>query len=162
VNVAGWANSPRGRTELTVVGFFCLTFAVVPLLTTELYPFSRAPMFADAPRFYCDYAVYGPDDRQITDETALTRLGVQRNYWGNPLGVGVGFEPAPSVDDFGMIAARDAVVETVARRLEWFPDLKYVEVEQRIVAPTDADHVGVKQTERWRVDNPFFKAGGGS
>lgn len=159
---SGWVNSPRGRKELLVVGLFCLTFAVVPLVTTELYPFSRAPMFADAPRLYCDYAVYTPDGRQITDSATLTKLGVQRNYWGNPLGVGVGFEPAPSADDFGKVAPKDAVVGMVARRLEGFPDLQYVEVEQRVVGPIDADHVGVQRAERWRVDNPFFKPGGGS
>ena len=62
MSAAGWACTPRGRRELLAVGLFCLTFAVTPLLTTELYPFSRAPMFADAPRLYCDYTIYAPGE----------------------------------------------------------------------------------------------------
>ena len=119
MNELGWASTPRGRKELLAVGLFCLTFAVVPLLTTELYPFSRAPMFGDAPRLYCDYVVRLPDGRQLTDETdkpTLTKLGVQRNYWGNPLGVGVGYEPPPTVDDFGKVADKELVVGMVAKR----------------------------------------------
>ena len=78
---AGWSATPRGRRELAAVGLFCLAFAVTPLVTTELYPFSRAPMFADAPRQYCDYAVITPDGRRLTDPRRLALLGLQRNYW---------------------------------------------------------------------------------
>ena len=119
-------------------------------------------MFADAPEVYADYTVVTPDGRRFTEPKDLIPFGVQRNYWGNPLGVGVGFEPANSVDDFGKIAPKEAVVQAVARRLSHFPDLKYVDVEQRIVGPIDADHVGEQRTERWRVDNPDFKPGEGS
>lgn len=161
MNDPGWASTPRGRKELLAVGLFCLAFAVVPLVTTELYPFSRAPMFADAPMEYCDYAVFTPDGRRLTDVKDLLPFGVQRNYWGNPLGVGVGFAPPASVDEFGKIAAKKTVVAEVARRLQRFPALKYVEVEQTVVGPTDADHVGVKRTERWPVDNPYYRPGAG-
>jgi hypothetical protein len=162
VSGPGWASTPRGRKELAVVGLFCLIFALVPLVTTELYPFSRAPMFADAPALYCDYTIITPDGRRLTEAKDLIPFGVQRNYWGNPLGVGVGFEPAASVDDFGKIAGKDAVVHQVAAHLVHFPDLQYVEVEQSIVGPIDADHVGVQRTERWRVDNPNLDSAGGS
>jgi hypothetical protein len=131
---------------------------VVPLVTTELYPFSRAPMFADAPRQYCDYAVYKPDGEKVSDEATLTQLGLQRNYWGNPLGVGVGFEPAQSVDVFGTTATEQQVRDMVGRRLRRFPQWDYVDVEQRVIGPTDADHVGVTHTERWRI----FKTDQGS
>ena len=115
----------------------------MPLLTTELYPFSRAPMFADAPQQYCDYTVVTPDGRRLTEAKDLLPFGLQRNYWGNPLGVGVGFKPAPTVDDFGMIATRQQVIDEVAPRLKPFPEWEYVEVEQRIVGTTDDNHVGV-------------------
>src|SRR5580704_16284260 len=85
-----------GRRELTVAGLFVFVFATVPLIRTELYPFSRAPMFEDAPLLYCDYAVTDPDGRPLE----LLDFGLHRNYWGNPLGVGVGFEPPPSLDIF--------------------------------------------------------------
>jgi hypothetical protein len=133
---------------------------VVPLATTELYPFSRAPMFADAPQLYCDYAVYSPDGRQITDAAVLTKLGVQRNYWGNPLGVGVGYAPPPSVDEFGAIAGKDKVVEMAAARLERFPDWEYVTIVQTVFRPTDDGRVAGMPGEAWRVDNPYYKVRG--
>jgi len=162
VNDCGWASTPRGRKELAAVGLFCLAFALVPLVTTELYPFSRAPMFADAPRLYCDYAVYTPDGERITDLPTLTKLGVQRNYWGNPLGVGVGYEPPPTVDEFGAVAAKDSVVAMVACGLGQFPQWKYVEVVQVVVRPTDDGRLASEPGEPWRVDNPLFKRAGGS
>jgi hypothetical protein len=164
VNEPEWASTPRGRKELLAVGLFCLAFTVVPLVTTELYPFSRAPMFADAPREYCDYAIVTPDGRRLTEDNDakdLISFGVQRNYWGNPLGVGVGFAPPASVDDFGTVAAKETVVAEVAQRLQRFPELKYVDVEQSVWGPTDAQHVGVTRTERWRVDNPYYQPGAG-
>jgi hypothetical protein len=147
---------------LAAVGLFCLAFAVIPLVTTELYPFTRAPMFADAPRRYCDYAVITPDGRRLTEARDLLPFGLQRNYWGNPLGIGVGFQPAPSVDVFGTVATRQQVVGMVAPRLRRFPQWEYVEVEQNVIGPTDGDHVGVVRSERWRVDNPYFQPAGGS
>ncbi len=165
MNEPGWASTPRGRKELLVVGLFCVTFAVVPLLTTELYPFSRAPMFADAPRLYCDYVVRLPDGRQLTDETdkpTLTKLGVQRNYWGNPLGVGVGYEPPLTVDDFGKVADKEVVVEMVTKRLEQFPDWRYVEVVQTVVRPAADGRIVREAGGTWRVNNPYYKRAGGS
>lgn len=158
----GWASTPRGRKEMAAVGLFCLTFAVMPLLTTELYPFSRAPMFADAPRQYCEYTVITPDGRRLSETDELLPFGLQRDYWGNPLGVGVGFKPAPTVDDFGQIATKQVVVDMVAPRLKQFPQWQFIEVEQDVVGPTDADHVGVVDKHTWRVDNPFYQSGGGS
>jgi hypothetical protein len=115
-------------------------------------------MFADAPGQYCDYAVYAPDGSQVTDAAALAKLGVQRNYWGNPLGVGVGFRPAESVDVFGATATEQQVRDMVGQRLRQFPQWEYVDVEQKIIGPTDADHIGVRRHERWRV----YRTGGGS
>jgi hypothetical protein len=162
VTGAGWTATPRGRRELAAVGLVCLAFAVIPLVTTELYPFSRAPMFADAPQQYCDYAVVTPDGRRLIEPQDLLPLGLQRNYWGNPLGVGVGFQPAESVDVFGAVATPGQVADMVTARLRRFPQWEYVEVEQSVIGKTDADHVGVVRSERWRVDNPFYKPGGGS
>ena len=158
--MTGWASTPRGRKELTAAGLFCLAFAAVPLLTTELYPFSRAPMFADAPRQYCEYALVTPDGRRLTDAADLRPFGLQRNYWGNPLGVGVGFRPAPAVDDFGRVASRVEVFAIVAPRLKLHPDWPWVEVEQTVIGPTDADHVGVVERRTLHVDNPSYRPGG--
>ena len=97
-----------------------------------------------------------------TDKASLTKLGVQRNYWGNPLGVGVGYEPPPTVDDFGRVAAKKRVMEMVARRLEQFPDRKYVEVEQTVVRPTADGRIVREPGETWRVNNPYYKRAEGS
>src|SRR5579884_3415666 len=111
--VPGWSRTPRGRRELLAVGLFVGLSVAVPIFTCELFPFSRAPMFADRPGLYCDYAVFAPDGRALD----VLDFGLQRNYWGNPLGAGVGFHPPPSVDTFGRVASREEVVETVAARL---------------------------------------------
>jgi hypothetical protein len=132
----------------------------MPFVTTELYPFSRAPMFADAPQQYCEYAVVTPDGRRLTETKDLLPLGLQRNYWGNPLGVGVGFKPAPTVDDFGKIATQQQVIDAVAPRLRQFPEWSYIEVEQSVIGATDGDHVGVVDRHIWRIHNPYYQSSG--
>jgi hypothetical protein len=146
----GWSGSARGRGELAGIALFCLASVLVPLLRTELYPFSRAPMFADAPQRYCNYRVSGPDGRELP----LADFGLQRNYWGNPPGVGVGFHPPDSVDHFGEVADREAVTAHVAARLQDFPALEAVEVVQEVIGPVDGGRVGLVSSSRWRVANP--------
>ncbi len=157
--MSGWSATPRGRRELAAVGLFCLAFAVVPLLTTELYPFSRAPMFADAPRRYCDYAVVTPDGRRLTEPQDLARFGLQRNYWGNPLGVGVGFEPAESVDVFGKVAdERQRVRRLVSGAFEAVPGLGIRRCGAERRRPDRRRPHGRRASgERWRVDNPNYR-----
>ncbi len=116
-------------------------------------------MFADAPRQYCEYAVVTPDGRRLTEAKDLASFGLQRNYWGNPLGVGVGFKPAPTVDDFGKVAARQEVIDAVTPRLKQFPDWESIEVEQSVIGATDGDHVGVLERHVWHVNNPFYQSG---
>src|SRR5262245_45102522 len=110
-----WMHTPRGRQDLLLISGFLLVNLLVPLLIVDLYPFSRAPMFADAPRLYCDYHVYdpegselhlaGPDGkaRVLVDGKPVPALGLHRNYWGNPIGAGVGFIPPQTVDQFGKV-----------------------------------------------------------
>jgi hypothetical protein len=117
-------------------------------------------MFADAPQLYCEYAAYAPDGRQITDPATLMKLGLQRNYWGNPLGVGVGFMPAPTVDDFGKVATQQEVIDMASPRLRQFPEWESIEVVQSVIGPTDANHVGVVRKERWRVTKEAVWDGG--
>lgn len=149
----GWAIARRGRLELTAAGLFLLVFAVVPLCTTEFFPFSQAPMFADAPWMYCDYAVTGP----IGEPLALHVFALQRNYWGNPLGVGVGFEPPASLDEFGEVPPKLAVTEWLQNRLAGFPHLEFVDVTRTVIGAVDDRQVGPIHTERWRVDNLHYQ-----
>jgi hypothetical protein len=117
-----------------------------------MFPFSRAPMFADAPQLYCEYAVETPDGKRLTTFEELKPFGLERTYWGNPLGVGVGFEPAKTVDRFGEIAPKEDVDESVRRGLALHPEWDYVFVEQAVIRPTDDGRVGPKGTKPWRVD----------
>lgn len=153
-----WSSTPRGRLELLAVGTFVFLNVALPLLIMDLYPFSRAPMFADAPLRCCDYHVYDPRGQELT----LVDFGLQRNYWGNPIGVGVGFLPPETVDQFGTIASQQEVTEMVRRRLAAFPYLTFVDVQQDEIADQDGQRVGVVSSKRWRIPNPAFKGPHGS
>jgi hypothetical protein len=149
----GWARSPRGRRELLVAGLFVAFSIAIPLVCTEWYPFSRAPMFSDAPRLYCDYSVQDDAGRSLP----LVDFGLQRNYWGNPLGVGVGFEPPPSVDSFGAIAPAEEVAAHVTNGLKRYPDLPAVVVTQTVVGARADGTVGSTATTTWRIENPVTR-----
>jgi hypothetical protein len=153
-----WLQTRRGRREFLAVAVFVLLFVAVPLWRTELYPFSRAPMFADAPQRYCNYTVLGPDGQPLD----LRDFGLQRNYWGNPLGVGVGFRPAETIDHFGEVPEKQAVIAHVADRLARHPGLKYVEVVREVIGPLESGRIGLVQTDRWRIDNPHHGRASGS
>jgi hypothetical protein len=150
----GWAASRRGRRELLAVALFGLVSVAVPLFCTELYPFSRAPMFADAPECYCNYAVYDQEGRPLP---ALD-FGLHRNYWGNPPGAGVGFEPPPSADRFGEVPPRAEVTALVQKHLARTA-LAHVDVTREVVGPRGDGVVGTVRAECWRVPNPRFASG---
>jgi hypothetical protein len=143
----GWGRTPRGRRELAAVGLFMAVTLIVPLVTTEMCPFSRAPMFADTPRVYQTFDVFDP----AGNELPALEFGLQRNYWGNPLGVGVGYRPPVSADTFGEIASRSQVEKMVVTRLRQRPDLPWVEVVQKVIGAVDERRVGVIQEWRWRI-----------
>jgi hypothetical protein len=130
-----------------LVAVFVAANVCIPLSVGELFPFSYAPMFADAPQCFCAYTIYAPDGARLPEE----QFGVHRVYWGNPIGVGVGFRQPPTIDQFGEVAAEATVTAQVAARLGAWP---YVDVEQQVIGPVDAQRVGVVQTRRWRVQQP--------
>jgi hypothetical protein len=152
-----WPKTGRGRKEIAAVSVFVLLVTVVPLWRTELYPFSRSPMFADAPRRYCNYRVLTADGRPLDPR----EFGVQRNYWGNPLGVGAGFLPAESADRFGEVPDREAVTALVAARLASHPELESIELLREVIGPLESGGVGVVRTESWRIDNPLHRKDSG-
>jgi hypothetical protein len=153
-----WIHSSRGRKELLLIGTFVLLNLLIPLLIVDLYPFSRAPMFEDAPQCYCDYHLYGPEGRDLGEE-GLLAFGLHRNYWGNPIGAGVGFIPPPTVDTFGTVASQDKVTAHLEQKLRTRPELAYVEVVQEIIGDVDGHQVGTieARTQRWRVANPVYQ-----
>lgn len=144
---------PSGRPspmEWLAIAAFLAPNLLFPLLYTDLYPFSRAPMFEDAPTRYCEYQVKNPQGQALD----LREIGLQRNYWGNPIGIGVGFHPRPTLDRVGQIASKEEVTAQVQRFLGQHPDIPYVLVTQDILGPIDDWHVGSIQQHIWRVDNP--------
>jgi hypothetical protein len=149
-----WLNTPRGRRDLIFIAVFVLLNVVIPLLIVDLYPFSRAPMFADAPQVYCNYQLYDPSGQALD----VLDFGLHRNYWGNPVGEGVGFRPPRSIDEFGAVPDASVVTDHLLIRLRQRPDLRYVEVVQEVIGAVDDQKVGElpKQRLSWCVENPAY------
>jgi hypothetical protein len=150
---ASWESPARKRVELTAVIVFVVVCLVMPLIVSDLCPFTRAPMFADAPTQYCDYTICDPEGHALKP----LNFGLQRNYWGNPPGEGVGHRPPEGVDVFGQVADRATVEAMVQRRLARSTDLSYVEVTQQVIGAIDDRQVGVVRETKWRIDNPAFR-----
>lgn len=148
-----WTGSPKGRRDLFFIALFLGLNLLIPFFIVDLYPFSRAPMFADAPLVYCDYHVFGPDGNELRP----LDFGLQRNYWGNPVGQGVGFMPPASVDQFGTIAEPEAITVELQKRLAQQAELAYVDVVQDVIGDLDGQRVGITRTTRWRVENTAFQ-----
>lgn len=143
------------RKELLAAAAFVLANLLVPLFYVELYPFSRAPMFEDAPRCYCNYTVYAPDGTRLP----AADFGVQRNYQAIPADKGFGFLPRPTIDRVDEVPDTARVADWVRERLTAFPDLEFVDLVQEVVGAVDDDHVGVVATRRARVVNPAYRGG---
>jgi hypothetical protein len=143
----------RSRLAMAAAALLLLANVLVPLTFGDVYPFTSAPMFRDAPRQCGNYRVFGPDGRELSPSHWL----LQRVYDGNPVGYGVGVRP-PSVleQHFGVVhdeaAVRRHVEERLAERSDQAPE--YVEVVQEVIGPIDAQHVGVMRRERWRIARP--------
>ncbi len=123
---------------------------VVPLIWGDVYPFTSAPMFRDAPREYCNYRVYSMKGKLLDPADWL----VQRVYDGNPVGYGVGVKPPPVLEqEFGVIADEAKVREHFQRQLAEPRHAReaFVDVVQEIVGSVDSQHVGVVRTNRWRI-----------
>ena len=138
------------RWPLVAAAAVLVANVVVPLLWGDVYPFTSAPMFRDAPRACCNYRVFGPDGQELPAEDWL----VQRVYDGNPVGYGVGVRPPAVIEqEFGVVHDEAAVRQHIAAQLRAEPhrELSYVEVEQQVIGPLGS-RVGVTSTRRWRVE----------
>jgi hypothetical protein len=144
----------------------CLLFAaanvLVPITLGDVYPFTIAPMFRDAPQAYANYRVFAPDGSKLADNSRrdLDPAGtpdpflLRRYYDGNPVGCGVGICPPQTLGDFGVVHTESYVRKHIAQHWPRDLALPYVEVEQEIIGPLDAQRVGVQKTTRWRVERP--------
>src|SRR5947199_9372326 len=85
----------------------CVAFVaanlIIPLTLGDVYPFTVAPMFSDAPRSYCNYRVYDPSGKLLADNStrrvdppdAADPFCLRGYYDGNPAGYAVGVRPPP-------------------------------------------------------------------
>jgi hypothetical protein len=123
---------------------------IVPLIWGDVYPFTSAPMFRDAPRQFCNYRVFSMKGKLLDPADWL----VQRVYDGNPVGYGVGVEPPAVLEqEFGAIADEATVREHIQRQLAEPRHGReaFVDVVQEVIGPVDGQHVGIVQTNRWRI-----------
>lgn len=144
-------NSHRGELYWPVsLALACL---MIPPLFGELFPFTVSPMFRDAPSVYCVYEVSSPDGQKLDNQD----FGLQRNYDGNPVGLGAGRRPPTSVDRFGEVATVDEIREQVGLSLRARKDgWDFVDVTQTVIARVGST-VGPSTTTKVRVhkSEPF-------
>jgi hypothetical protein len=136
------------RLALASAVTFAAWTLVLPGVVGDLYPFTITPMFRDSPRLYCRYEVLDPQGVPLP----LRDFELQRNYDGNPVGLGAGIKPSPSLDEFGTAPDETALKAHVARILgDRFSGIPYVDVVQTVIGPVDAQHVGTIRESRLRV-----------
>ena len=130
-----------------VIGF-CLVLVLAPLVFGELFPFTSAPMFRDAPKVYCVYGVTGPDGQPLS----LKTFRLHQNYDGNPVGMGGGRTPEPTLNIFGQVQDMEQVRKHVQRYLnDRHPSLAFVDVQQRVFGALSENRVGLLSAETIRV-----------
>jgi hypothetical protein len=143
----------RSRLAIFSTALVLLANVIVPLVWGDVYPFTSAPMFRDAPTQCCNYRVLAADGRPLP----LADLLVERVYDGNPVGYGVGVRPPPVIEQqFGVVHDEAAVCKHVQERLAASNDRSFdgVEVIQEILGPVDPQHVGIVRIEKWRISRP--------
>lgn len=139
---------------------FVLANVVVPLTLGDVYPFTVAPMFCEAPQVYCNYRIYDPAGKLLADNSTRRidppgqpdPFCLRRYYDGNPTGLGVGICPPATIDGgmFGSLHDEQHVRQHIAECLKGRSE-PYVDVEQEIVGPLDDYRVGIQRTHRWRI-----------
>jgi hypothetical protein len=136
-----------------VVGFVVLN-TLLPLLFTDLFPFSTMPMFSDAPHELWQLRVFDPGGRLLPEST----FSVAGLYVANPrprIGVRLPF----TVNRPDGSASQAEITEAVQRGLAQHPELPYVEVVQlRIGAVLKGSREAVEASEvrRWRIANEGY------
>lgn len=124
--------------KLLVFGFVAVNL-VSPWLIGELYPFTISPMFCDEPTQCCDFEAFAADGTPIP----LESIGLQRNYDGNPVGLGVGLVPPYTLDQFGELPTDEEVRDHVEKQLLAHPEWESIRVVIKTIGEIDSQHVGV-------------------
>lgn len=139
---------PAGAGRLLVIFAWAFAQIIAPIIYLELYPFSRSPMFRDAPLVYCEYEVIYEQGRSLP----LADFQLSRVYFGNPPGLGVGYQPPATVDRFGEVTPEQDILASVAAGLARRGGPEVVIVTRRVVGAIDDMTVGVLSTHSWRVE----------
>src|SRR5262245_10452842 len=106
--------SARSRIGIGAAVALLAANVVVPLIWGDVYPFTSAPMFRDAPREFCNYRIYSAQGQELEAADWL----VQRVYDGNPVGYGVGMRPPAVLEqEFGIVPDEAAAREHIQRQL---------------------------------------------
>lgn len=160
-NVVTPAMRQQTMLAMLLVGPYLAAHAIVPLVWGDVYPFTSAPMFRDAPKHYCDYRVLGPDGLELSAKDWLTF----RTYDGNPVGYGVGIVPPPVIEKFGTILSEEEITEHIQKQFAQPQNagLASVTVEQIVIGPIqneqgNSNTVGVLTTQRYTIQNPSKSA----
>ena len=142
--------SRRGLICMLAAAALLAANVVVPIAMGDVYPFTSAPMFRDAPRLYCNYRIHGPDGQPLPSERFLC----QRIYDGNPVGYGVGVKPPRVLEEFGVAHDEATVRRHIGEQLASAENrgYAYVEVEQEVIGPVDERRIGVVRVDRWRIE----------
>lgn len=145
-------SAPRPRlrpSEACAIGVFLAANILVPLILGDVFPFTTAPMFRDAPQTYSVYRVFDPAGRELPAKD----LKLQRIYDGNPPGYGVGIQPPHTLCVFGANATDEEIRLHVAAN---YPSdgPEYLDIEHDIIGAVDANRCGVVRTDKQRVFRP--------
>jgi hypothetical protein len=143
----------RSQFALAATALLLAANVVVPLVWGDVYPFTSSPMFREAPACCCNYRVLAPDGRELPAADWL----VQRIYDGNPVGYGVGICPPPVLEQNFCRPCKEAEIrEHIAAQFKnpKNQNYPYVEIVQDHIGPIDEQHIGITQTNRWRISRP--------
>ena len=130
-------SSKRSFEKIAVVAFVVINL-LGPFLIGERYPFTIAPMFCDEPSQFAEYELYDAEGNRLS----LAEFQLQRNYDGNPPGLGVGIQPPSTFDTFGEVPTREELHAHVQAMLQKHPELDSVRVICRVIGAVDDQHVG--------------------
>jgi hypothetical protein len=139
----------RSRIGMAAAALLLLANILVPLGWGDVYPFTSAPMFREAPIECCQY-------RLLVDgqERPASHCLLQRIYDGNPLGYGVGIKPPPVLEQKYGVIHDEATVRAHIQRLFALPQhqhIQRIEVIQDVLGAT-GQTVGIVRTNRWLID----------
>ena len=104
-------NGSNLTTQKLVFVVYLSLLVALPLMFSELYPFTINPMFRDSPQKYTSYSLVSATGVQIPAEKAL----LHQVYDGNPVALGVGAPPEETANIYGQTLS-EREIELIVRR----------------------------------------------